>query len=222
MSAWTPPQTWTAVVVTVPDMNREIRDNFNALHPNLVTTTLNYSVALTDGHAVVVLVDATAGARTISLYTAVSNTGAVITVKKIDASINVVTIDPNAAETVDGQTTLTVRQQFDSMTLVSDGAKWVVVAERRAPVMRTITGTDTATIYDDLVEALSGTFTFTLHAASLKRRSASVTVVNNGTGTMTIAAAGGETIVGLAALDLRQYESAVLTPNAAGTAWIVS
>ena len=39
------------------------------------------------------------------------------------------TLDGNAAETIDGATTLaTIDAQFDTAILVSDGTQWIVVA----------------------------------------------------------------------------------------------
>lgn len=67
----------------------------------------------------VYLVDATGGAITVNFPTAVGNT-ALYTVKKIDSSANTVTLDPNGAETLDGQTTQTIRFQNTSVDIYSD------------------------------------------------------------------------------------------------------
>jgi len=224
MPAWTTPQTWTAVVVTAPDMNREIRDNLGALHPSVVSSALTYNLVATDGHHVVVKVDATGGNRAVNLYTAVGNTGATVCVKKVDSSRNLVTVDPAGGELAETPNLTHVLTTLDDyVTLVSDGANWVIVAERRAMNLTTMSGNYVATVYDDCIEALGAINTvLTLHAANAARRTRSLLAVNNSSAVMTVTGAGTDTIVGLATLDLVQYESVMLTPNLAGTAWIVS
>lgn len=67
----------------------------------------------------VYLVDATGGAVTVNFPTAVGNT-ALYTIKKVDSSSNTVTLDPNGAETLDGQSTQTIRFQNTSVDIYSD------------------------------------------------------------------------------------------------------
>ena len=75
-----------------------------------------------------VLGDATSGAFSVFLPTAASMPDTPITVKKVDASGNAVTIDGNGSETIDGATTKTLAAQYDSMTVVSDGTTWHITA----------------------------------------------------------------------------------------------
>lgn len=69
----------------------------------------------------VYLVDATLGNITVNFPTAVGNT-ALYTVKKVDSSANTVILDPNGAETLDGQATQTIRFQNTSVDIYSDNA----------------------------------------------------------------------------------------------------
>jgi hypothetical protein len=73
----------------------------------------------------VILADATGGAFTVTLPVATGVTVS-ITVKKIDASANAVTIDGNAAETIDGAATRLLSTQYEAVTLWSDGTNWWV------------------------------------------------------------------------------------------------
>jgi hypothetical protein len=50
-----------------------------------------------------------------------------ITIKRINSGANNITIDPNSTETVDGATTRILTQQYESVTLVSNGSNWFVV-----------------------------------------------------------------------------------------------
>jgi hypothetical protein len=83
-----------------------------------------YTVTASDG---VVIADASGGAFTITLPTAVGITGRVYRVKKIDATANAVTIDANGAETIDGGITATIATQYEAITIVSDNAEWWVL-----------------------------------------------------------------------------------------------
>lgn len=72
-------------------------------------------------------VDASGGAVTVNIPTAVGNVGALIEVRKTDASANTVTVDGNGAETINGAATLVIYSQYDSYSLRSDGASVEVV-----------------------------------------------------------------------------------------------
>lgn len=74
-----------------------------------------------------VLVDASGGARTITLPAAVLHTHRIYNIKKIDASANAVTIDANAAETIDGAATQTLAVQWNSYTIQSNGTGWFII-----------------------------------------------------------------------------------------------
>lgn len=88
------------------------------------TKTAAYTATIYDD---VILVDATAGAITITLPSATSSTGLRLTVKKADSSANAVTVDGNASETIDGATTKSLAAQWDKITVVCSGAAWYVV-----------------------------------------------------------------------------------------------
>ncbi len=88
---------------------------------NLVEKATTY-LALSSDY--VILGDATAGAFDVDLPTAASSTGRIYVIKKIDASGNAVTVDPNGAETIDGAASKALSSQFDSVRIISDGTEW--------------------------------------------------------------------------------------------------
>ncbi|GEM_PF-3458449 len=90
---------------------------------NVNAKTAAYTITVSDS---VITGDATDGAFTITLPTAVGITGRAYTIKKNDASVNAVTVDGNATETIDGAPTKTLFYQYDYVTLVSDGTNWMV------------------------------------------------------------------------------------------------
>jgi hypothetical protein len=85
-----------------------------------------YSAATSED---VILCDASSGVITVNLYAASSNDGRKITIKKTDSSTNIVTIDGNASETVEGSTTYLLHTQNQLVTLVCDGSNWHIVAK---------------------------------------------------------------------------------------------
>ncbi len=89
----------------------------------IVTKTGNYTATADD---YMILVDATAGAVTITLPAVAGATRRIYIIKKIDSSINTVTIDGNAAETIDGTTTKVLATQYSSLTIQCDAATWWV------------------------------------------------------------------------------------------------
>ena len=70
------------------------------------------------------IVNATSGTFTITLPTAVGITGQEFVIK--NSGSGVVTVDGNSTETIDGATTVDLNQ-YDSITVVSDGANWIVI-----------------------------------------------------------------------------------------------
>lgn len=72
-----------------------------------------------------VLADASGAAFTVTLPTAAaSGDGGTVVVKKTDASANLVTVDGDGAETIDGAASMTLAVQWESVTLVSSGTAW--------------------------------------------------------------------------------------------------
>ena len=93
--------------------------------PNVVTTSAaTYNATQTDGIQII-LCDTTSNNVTVTLPSAVSNT-AIFHIKKI-ASANSMIIDPSGTETIDGGTTVTVTEQFESLMLVSNNVNWNVI-----------------------------------------------------------------------------------------------
>ena len=90
----------------------------------IVSKTANYTVLTSDN---LVLCDDTAASFTLTLYAASGNSGKQVLVKKTVATVNTITIDGNASETIDGATTTTVNTQYEQVTLVCDGSNWHIL-----------------------------------------------------------------------------------------------
>ena len=69
----------------------------------------------------------TSGSVTVALPTVASSDGRVYHIKKISAAANDVVIDGSDSETIDGALTYTLDIQYESVTLVCNGAAWFIV-----------------------------------------------------------------------------------------------
>lgn len=67
------------------------------------------------------------------LSAAVAGAGFQVTLKKVEAG-NVITIDADGTETIDGQETLLLTEPFESRTLVSNGVNWIVADDGRRDI----------------------------------------------------------------------------------------
>lgn len=88
------------------------------------TKTSNYTIGNTD---TVIFADATSGNVTITLPTASSITGYRFYVKRTDNSGNSCSIARSSSDTIDGQTSVSLSQQYISLTIVSDGSAWYII-----------------------------------------------------------------------------------------------
>lgn len=90
-------------------------------HNTVVGDTL-----LSDGNDAV-LVDATISTINITLPPAADLESKILTIKKVDSSVNLVVIDPDGAETIDGVASQSIRFQWTSITIISDGTEWFII-----------------------------------------------------------------------------------------------
>jgi len=85
--------------------------------------SVSSNTTLTTGNTVV-LVDSSGGAATITLPAPVS--GKIVHIKKIDSSVNAVTISPPSG-TIDGAASESLLTQYDSLSIVSDGTNFFLI-----------------------------------------------------------------------------------------------
>jgi len=89
------------------------------------TTILSYSVLASDS---VVVLDASTNNVTAVLPSPVGITGRKYTVKRIDSSANIVSVDAAInGSTIDGSPTAALASQWDFVNVVSDGTQWLKV-----------------------------------------------------------------------------------------------
>jgi hypothetical protein len=85
------------------------------------------SVATTAAPREAYLVNASGGARTITLPFAKDANGQLVTVKKTDASANAVTVAAQSGETIDGSASTSLASQWARVTVISNGTAWFIV-----------------------------------------------------------------------------------------------
>jgi hypothetical protein len=100
--------------------------SFDTLMKKTIETIATTPYSQTENDEVL-LVNATSGPITVNLLPAVNRSGKQITIIKTDASVNAVTIDPNASETINGAATNSLASQYDKVKLVCDGSNWFIV-----------------------------------------------------------------------------------------------
>lgn len=114
----------TALALDDPG-NDEVDVGF-AASPFFTVTSVVGSYAVLPGDFVV-LVDASGGDATISLPAASAIPGRWVEVKKIDSSANLVIIDADGADLIDGFGTQELGAQYEAVPVVSDGSDWNVL-----------------------------------------------------------------------------------------------
>lgn len=92
------------------------------------TAVITGNITLTSTHSVV-MVDASGGARTITLPTAVGISGRIYRIKMISASsqTNTVTVGTTSSQTIDGAATQVLYLQYTDMPVISDGSNWSIL-----------------------------------------------------------------------------------------------
>lgn len=92
------------------------------LPPNtfsLVNKTTTYTALVSDYF---IKGDTTGGAFTITLFTAVGNSGKELIIKNLGTGN--LTIDGNASETLDGSLTKILTNKYAALNIISDGSNW--------------------------------------------------------------------------------------------------
>lgn len=90
----------------------------------VVSVSATYTAKIDD---CLILADATSGAVTVTLPSAINSAGAVLRVKRLNSGANSVTISGALGQTIDGAASKSLAAQYDKLVLVSNGANWFVL-----------------------------------------------------------------------------------------------
>ena len=158
--------------------------NIQALTSSSIDTTLGIN-----DHTLLADASTVESVQTVTLPDAATVTGSVFSIKKTDSSTIYVTIDPAGADTIDGETTISLISQMQFINVQSDGTNYYILSQRMG---------DCASDYlDSNQTTTSGTFeavtglsaTVTLQTAGVIRAQLSFTCASS---------TGSTSIVGIA------------------------
>lgn len=94
---------------------------------SVVTTTTNLAISTAND---VVLGNVIISAITITLPTAIGNSGKEFDFKKIDGTFSAMTIAPTGGQLIDGFVNYSLVTQFETLTIISDGSGWQILEHR--------------------------------------------------------------------------------------------
>lgn len=106
------------------DSTGNVRSRQILVRPKAVSKTTTYTAANIEE---IILANATGGAFTITMPTAVEREGYIYRIKKTDASANAVKVDGLGAETIDGDADFDLIAQDEVIAVVSDNANWWII-----------------------------------------------------------------------------------------------
>ncbi len=95
-----------------------------SLYSAYASKTADYTLLSTDG---TIGVDASGGAITITLLSAVGLAGRSYNIKALDVSGGNITINTTSSQTIDGALTQTLNTQWDNITVQSTGTNWIII-----------------------------------------------------------------------------------------------
>jgi hypothetical protein len=117
-----PPATASAGQIMAFDANSSgtfrYADKFTASKTTAYTAT---------GDETIIPCDASSAAFTVTLPAASTMTGKQLKIIKTDSTLNAVTIDGNASETINGATTTTINTQYECLTIACDSSGWSII-----------------------------------------------------------------------------------------------
>lgn len=117
----------TSTTVTGGNYSVWVDDGTTRLDGGLNLNIRTVTGSITAAEDFTILCDATSGGITINLPAASTVTGRIYNVKKIDNSVNTVTIDPDSTETIDGAATNVISTQWTNIQFQSNGTNWFIL-----------------------------------------------------------------------------------------------
>ena len=123
-----------------PPKSPEEIDMYNALREFMLNTTdaLSWLIKHPTTSVVVdytatsgdytILCDATGAAFAVTLPSAIPNKNKIYVIKKIDVSVNAITVTAFGDEEIEGSATQSLASQYDTKTIHSDGTNWHILS----------------------------------------------------------------------------------------------
>lgn len=94
---------------------------------NIIVVSADYTASATSDH--VILVDASSGAKTITLPAVAVAAGIDLIVKKIDSTSNTVTVKAAGTELIDANNTYVITTQWNCVKVKDSGTAWFILSK---------------------------------------------------------------------------------------------
>jgi hypothetical protein len=127
----------------------------------VVSKTAAYSAVIND----YVKSDATSAAFTVTLPTAVGQSGKTIAIQKTDSTLNIITIATTSSQTINGASTKRCSTQNETLVLVSDGANWLIQSRTYPTVLSSLSLTPASAAFGTVT---LGFYRFARRGSSLR------------------------------------------------------
>lgn len=131
--SWPTVKTWTASVVSVADMNTEVRDRMTLLKTSMnddgrelkITRAISTSTGLTSTDDIALV----SGTITVSLPTSATAPNKTYIIKKTDTGTTTTVNVSGGVELIDGSATFSLPTQYQSILVGNNGSQWYVLAK---------------------------------------------------------------------------------------------
>ena len=110
-----------------PEMEKNLTDLRDAVNIARLETVTTNSVSFNAGIKQVILADATPNNVAVNLPAAGLSKDLIYLVKKIDATVNTVTLQADGAELIDGANTQVLTTQYEMVFVICDGTAWYII-----------------------------------------------------------------------------------------------
>jgi len=154
---------FTTFTANTKAKSAEVNANFAALYNFLNTTSseilvgtvwqriaqtaASHTLTANDGIRTLLIAANTTTGYTVTLPTAAGCTHRMITIKHVGTTAGLLTIDGAGSETIDGESDVNIRTQYDALTLHCDGTKWHSLRSHSFPYgVRVDDGSDQSTL----------------------------------------------------------------------------
>ena len=139
----------------------DLQDSTNIARVETVTET---SVAVTASTKRVIFADCSANNVTVTLPPAATSLDEMYYIKKVDSTNNIVIVEGDAGDTIDNDLNQTIRDQYEGLVMISDGAEWFVIAKKSNAPLTVGVKIDTTTVTNTTTETLIYSYSFTANA----------------------------------------------------------
>jgi len=115
------------LVERLKDFHREAVSNITYGNDAALNVSIVTDPTVVPSNSPILLCDASSNNISVNLPAALDKVNYVYHIKKTDNSSNIVTINGNGSETIDGTLTKIITSQYVCVTVVSDGSNWFII-----------------------------------------------------------------------------------------------